>query len=100
MIVPKSSKQGIPDRLARPPSGRPAVPHCPRSTFRDWAAERGFDRDLAEMALAHQVGSAVELAYRRSDLFERRRALMAAWSDFIAGREKGSVVPFAKARKK
>lgn len=66
-------------------SGRPAVPHGLRSTFRDWTAERGYPRDMAEMALAHDVGSAVERAYRRSDMLERRRAMMTAWADFLRG---------------
>ncbi len=80
-----------------PRTGRPAVPHGLRSTFRDWTAERGIDRDLAEIALAHKVGSAVERAYRRSDMLERRRALMQAWQGFLAGKEdtSGVVVPFA-----
>ena len=51
--------------------------HGFRSTFRDWAAERtSFPREVVEMALAHRVGTDVELAYRRSDLFEQRRRLM------------------------
>lgn len=73
-------------------SGRPAVPHGLRSSFRDWAAERGVDRDLAELALAHQVGSAVERAYRRTDMFERRRALMNLWADFLHGHEVNPIV--------
>jgi integrase len=77
-------------------SGRPAVPHGLRSTFRDWTAERGFPRDMAEMALAHDVGSAVERAYRRSDMLERRRAMMTAWADFLDGRVAAAdVVSFA-----
>lgn len=68
-----------------PRSGRAAVPHGLRSTFRDWTAERGFDRDMAEIALAHNVGTEVERAYRRSDMVERRRAMMAAWSAFLEG---------------
>ncbi|MCW5715715.1 MAG: integrase arm-type DNA-binding domain-containing protein [Bauldia sp.] len=68
-----------------PRSGRVAVPHGLRSTFRDWAAEQGVDRDLAEMALAHDVGSAVERAYRRSDMFERRRGLLKRWQGFLTG---------------
>jgi integrase len=80
-------------------SGRPAVPHGLRSTFRDWAAERGVERDLAEVALAHVVGSDVERAYRRSDMLERRRAVMAAWAAFLAGGEAGAeVVPLRAAR--
>jgi len=66
-----------------PRNGRPAVPHGLRSTFRDWAAETGQARDMAELALAHRVGSDVERAYRRSDMVERRRAMMAAWAQFL-----------------
>ena len=77
-------------------SGRPAVPHGLRSSFRDWAAERGIERDVAELALAHDVGSEVERAYRRTDLFERRRAVMSSWTNFLMGRDTGAkVVPFA-----
>ncbi len=68
-----------------PRSGRAAVPHGLRSTFRDWAAERGVDHVLAELALAHTVGSQVERAYRRTDLLDRRRAVMADWDDFLSG---------------
>ncbi len=69
-----------------PRSGRPAVPHGLRSTFRDWAAERtDYPREMAEMALAHNVGSEVERAYRRGDMVERRRAMMAAWGRFLRG---------------
>ncbi len=57
--------------------------HGFRSTFRDWAAERtGFPAEVAEMALAHTVADAVERAYRRGDLFEKRRQLMDAWAMF------------------
>lgn len=67
-----------------PRSGRPAVPHGLRSTFRDWAAEHTeYPRDMAEIALAHNVGSEVERAYRRSDMLERRRAMMADWAQFL-----------------
>lgn len=59
--------------------------HGFRSTFRDWAAERtNFPSEVAEMALAHTVSSKVEQAYRRGDLFERRRRMMAAWATFAA----------------
>ncbi|MTD99924.1 DUF4102 domain-containing protein [Paracoccus sp. YIM 132242] len=64
-------------------NGRPAVPHGLRSTFRDWAAETGQPRDMAEIALAHNTGSDVERAYRRSDMVERRRAMMAEWAKFL-----------------
>lgn len=57
--------------------------HGFRSTFRDWAAERtNFPSEVAEMALAHTVSSKVEQAYRRGDLFERRRRMMTAWATF------------------
>ena len=58
--------------------------HGFRSTFRDWAAERTeFQGEVAEAALAHVVGNKVEAAYRRGDLFEKRRRLMDAWGDFV-----------------
>ena len=57
--------------------------HGFRSTFRDWAAERtNFPSEVAEMALAHAIGDKVEAAYRRGDLFERRRGIMTAWSRY------------------
>jgi integrase len=63
-----------------------AVPHGFRSTFRNWAAETtNYPREIAELALAHVVGSEVERAYMRSDLFEKRRALMQDWADFVSG---------------
>jgi integrase len=59
--------------------------HGFRSSFRDWAAERtNFPSEVAEMALAHVVGNKVEAAYRRGDLFDKRRRLMAAWADFLS----------------
>ncbi len=63
--------------------GIAAVPHGFRSSFRDWASDTGQPRELAEAALAHAVGNAVERAYARSDLLERRRGLMATWSAYI-----------------
>jgi integrase len=57
--------------------------HGFRSTFRDWAAERtNFPSEVVEMALAHAVGDKVEAAYRRGDLFEKRRRLMADWATY------------------
>jgi len=79
-------------------SGRPIVPHGLRSTFRDWAAETGQDRDMAEIALAHTVGSEVERAYRRSDMLERRRELMAAWGRFLRGEVGAKVIKLEGAR--
>jgi len=65
--------------------GEDCVPHGFRSTFRDWCAEcTDVAPEVAEMALAHAIGNAVEAAYRRSDLLDKRRALMEAWSTFLA----------------
>jgi integrase len=59
--------------------------HGFRSTFRDWAAERtNFPGQVAEMALAHTIGDKVEAAYRRGDLFDKRRRLMAAWAQWCS----------------
>ena len=69
-----------------PRSGKPAVPHGLRSTFKDWAVElTHFPNEMSEVALAHQVGNKVEQAYRRSDMLKRRRAMMEAWADFLHG---------------
>lgn len=57
-----------------------ATVHGFRSSFRDWCAETGHPRELAEQALAHTVGDKTEAAYFRSDLFQRRRALTADWA--------------------
>jgi integrase len=57
--------------------------HGFRSTFRDWAAERtNFPREVAEHALAHSLPDKVEAAYRRGDLFGKRRQLMISWARF------------------
>jgi integrase len=69
--------------------GIPSTVHGLRSSFRDWAAETGVDRTVAEAALAHKVGG-VEGAYFRSDLFERRRQVMEDWSAYLAGRRAGT----------
>ena len=64
--------------------GIEAVPHGFRSSFRDWAAEcSDAPREVCELALAHVNNDKVEAAYRRTDLFERRRALMVEWSRYI-----------------
>lgn len=67
-------------------SKRPAVPHGLRSTFRDWVAERTtYPSEMAEVALAHRITNAVEAAYRRGDMVEKRRGMMETWSDFLIG---------------
>ena len=62
-----------------------AVPHGFRSSFRDWCSETGVAREVAEACLAHVVKNRVEAAYARSDLLERRREVMEAWSTYLAG---------------
>jgi len=62
------------------------TPHGFRSTFRDWVAEAThFADEVAEMALAHAIKGQTEAAYRRGDLFEKRRHLMQAWADYADG---------------
>jgi integrase len=72
--------------------------HGFRSSFRDWAAEcTTFPAEVAEMALAHVVGDKVEAAYRRGDLFQKRRAIMDAWSKSCATPPTGGrVVPLLR----
>lgn len=60
-----------------------ATAHGFRSSFRDWASEHGYARDLAERALAHTVANKVEAAYHRTDLLEQRRPLMEAWAGHV-----------------
>ncbi len=76
---------GTVSRLVRE-LGIDAVPHGFRSSFRDWAAEcTDVPREVCELALAHVNSDRVEAAYRRTDLFDRRRALMEQWSEFVVG---------------
>jgi integrase len=71
--------------------------HGFRSTFRDWAAERtSYPNHVVEMALAHAVPSAVEAAYRRGDLLDKRRKLMDAWADYCSSTGSGDVVPMRR----
>ena len=70
-----------------------ATVHGFRSSFRDWAAEcTGYAHEVAEMALAHSIESKVERAYRRGDLFEKRRRLMDDWGTYCA------TIPLAEAK--
>jgi integrase len=74
-----------------------ATVHGLRSSFRDWCAERtSYSREVAEMALAHTIANDVEASYRRGDLLEKRRALMADWANFAttpASQTTATVVP-------
>ena len=74
-----------------------ATAHGFRSSFRDFAGDRtAFPRDVAEAALAHKVGDAVEQAYRRSSALEKRRELMEAWSVFCSAPPSADVIPIGR----
>lgn len=67
--------------------------HGFRSTFRDWASETtGFSHEVCEMALAHTISNKAEAAYRRGDLFDKRRRLMEAWAGYCASAGSDKVV--------
>ena len=66
---------------------RVATAHGFRSSFRDWASEHGYPRDLAERALAHTISNQSEAAYHRTDLLEKRRPMMEAWSVHVCGQQ-------------
>jgi integrase len=72
--------------------------HGFRSAFRDWTSERtNFAREICEAALAHIVKDKAEAAYRRGDLFEKRRELMATWAAFVAATD-AEVIPLRRLR--
>jgi integrase len=80
--------------------GGDATVHGFRSTFRDWASEHtNYPRDVAEMALAHSIGDRVEAAYRRGDLFERRKLMMEDWATFVRTIPSTKVVPISSRRR-
>jgi integrase len=71
--------------------------HGFRSTFRDWASETtGFSHEVCEMALAHTISNKAEAAYRRGDLFDKRRTLMEAWAGYCATQKGGKIAPIRK----
>jgi integrase len=81
----KAIGKNMPLRLLNEITGTSATVHGFRSSFRDWAAERtNFPEYVVEKALAHTVPSAVERAYQRGDLFEKRRRLMDSWADYCS----------------
>ena len=68
--------------------------HGFRSTFRDWASEQtSFPHEVCEMALAHTISNKAEAAYRRGDLFEKRRKLMEAWAAFCEQQTCEKILP-------
>jgi integrase len=74
-----------------------AVPHGFRSTFRDWSAEQtAYPDEIRKAASGHIVGNAVQQAYQRTDLLEKRRNLMHDWADFVDqpwGANRASITP-------
>lgn len=95
-VIKRMNGDSEPPIWCDPKQGNAAiVPHGFRSTFRDWASERtSYPREVVEMALAHAIGDKVEAAYRRGDLFEKRRRLMNEWAKFCATSVgAGAVVP-------
>jgi integrase len=85
------------DMLMRRMNADAYTAHGFRSSFRDWAGDcTSFPREIAEAALAHKVGDAVELAYRRSDALKKRRTLMQAWADYCANAIGGKVIPMVR----
>ena len=71
--------------------------HGFRSTFRDWASEQtSFPHEVCEMALAHVIGNKAEAAYRRGDLFDKRRKLMEAWQAFAESKPMAKVLPMKR----
>ena len=81
------------DRMGR----KGVTVHGFRSTFRDWAAERtSYPREVCEMALAHSISDKVEAAYRRGDLFEKRKRLMLEWARFCDTPTQGAKVTAIK----
>ncbi|GAA0780429.1 hypothetical protein GCM10009077_25480 [Roseibium denhamense] len=74
-------------KVASDTPGRIATAHGFRSSFRDWASENGYARDLAERALAHTIRNATEAAYHRTDLLDQRREMMLAWEKWVLNKQ-------------
>jgi integrase len=87
----KLSNMAMPMMLRR--MGVDVTVHGFRSTFRDWVSEETMHSpEVAEMALAHTISNKVEAAYRRGDLFERRRTLLMDWETFCQSKNYGNVI--------
>jgi integrase len=72
-------------RLCRQIACKPVTIHGFRSSFRDWRAENGVSRDLAEAALAQAIKDKTEAAYNRTSMVEKRREVMERWATFAHG---------------
>jgi len=69
------------------------APHGFRTSLRTWCQDKDIPWDVAETILAHIIGNKVERAYARSDLLDRRRPVMEAWSRYVTGQESADVIP-------
>ncbi len=84
-------------KWVEPASGKPIVPHGFRASFKTWCEETAhFPHSIVEEAMGHVVGSAVERAYRRTDLLEQRRKLMEAWALHCEPQAAYNVLKFSK----
>lgn len=81
-VINRMNEEGR--RWIDPTSDRDVVPHGFRSSFRDWAAEHGYDDPVAEAALAHKISDKVVAAYKRTRFFELRKEMMKDWADYCA----------------
>lgn len=104
-LFPGSGKSGVLSQMSmamllRRMDREDVTVHGFRSSFRDWASERThYPHEVCEMALAHVIGDATVAAYRRGDLFDKRKGLMADWAAFCVPKAKpDNVVPIAEAR--
>jgi integrase len=96
--ISAATMQGQMDRMGI--NRADAVPHGFRSSFRDYIREQtSFSREIAELALAHKVGSSVEQAYARGDALERRTPLMELWAAYLEGAVRKNVFQFEVAQK-
>jgi integrase len=87
------SKSVLPKLLQAIGHEAPVVTHGFRSCLKDWCHETtSFPHEVVEQALGHRIKSTVERSYRRGDLFERRRALMATWDRFCNGEAGAEVI--------
>ena len=90
----KPISTGTMDRLLERMGRKDITVHGFRSTFRDFIAEKtNFPDRLAEMCLAHQLADSVEAAYQRTDLLEKRKAIMQVWADYCLPTQEGNVIP-------
>ena len=88
LIFPHPRREGQPFAIGKMPEilrslGLGFNVHGLRTSFRTWAAEHDYPRELAEIALAHANPDKVEAAYQRSDLLDRRRAMMQGWAEYV-----------------